>query len=102
MSEIWYNLTAVDGTNLLTFTQYINKELMLNYLGILFLIMVWCIIFYNLSLNWQDTALNLTVPTFVVAVLSVPLFILDLIPAYVPFVCWGFFAIAIVIMLLQR
>jgi hypothetical protein len=102
MSEMWYNLTAVDGTNLLTFTQYVNKELMLNLLGILFLIMIWAVIFYNLSLNNQDTALNLTIPTFVVAVLSVPLFILDLVPNYVPFVSWGFFAIAIVIMLLQR
>jgi hypothetical protein len=102
--EYWYNLTAIDGSNLLTFTQSINRDLMQNALGILFLIMIWAIVYINLMINspQENNAANLSITTFIIAVISVPLFILDLVPNYMPYFCWGMFALFVSVWVLHK
>ena len=98
----WYNLTSIDATNLLTLTQSVNREFMQNDMGILFLIILFFISFISFSLYSDDPKVNLTASFSIVAVLSIPLRILDLLPDFIPFLCWGLFALSLVILLIKK
>lgn len=98
----WYNLTGIDATNLLTFTQGINSEFMQNDLGNLILIIIFFITFISFSLYSDDVKINLTAASSIIAILSIPLRLLSLIPDFTPFLCWGLFALNLVIFLLSK
>ena len=97
----WYNLT-IDATNLLTFTQGINSEFMQNDLGNLFLIIIFFVSFISFSLYKDSPIINLTASSSIVAVLSIPLRLLSLTPDFTPFLCWGIFALNLVILFLSK
>lgn len=98
----WYNLTAVDATNILTFAQSINESFMFNQLGNLLLVVIFFISFISLNLYYNDPKFNLAVASFVVAVFSVMFFIFNFVPGATPFICWGIYALALVGLLLSR
>jgi hypothetical protein len=93
----WYNVTNIDFTNILTFTQGVNHTLMRDMFGTLLLIVLWVIAFINLNSMWQhDIKVTSMVATFFIALLSLFLFPISLIPLVVPFICWGLFAANII------
>ncbi len=98
----WYNLTAVDATNALTFTQDINTGFMQNDLGNLILIVIFFVSFISFSYYQDDTKLNLTAASSIIAILSIPLRLLSLTPDFTPFLCWGIFALNLVIFFLSK
>lgn len=99
----WYNLTGVDATNILTFTQGINSQFMQNDLGNIILIMIFFISFIGFSLyNDNEPIQNLTASSSIVAVLSIPLSLLSLVPEFTPFLCWGIFALNLTILILSK
>ncbi len=99
---MWYNLTSINATNVLTFTQGINQTFMFNWLGTLILVVLFFISFISMNYYWQDTQLNFTISCFFVGVISFFLVILKLTYNYIPFLFWGLFAIGIMTMLLSR
>lgn len=98
----WYNLTSIDATNVLTFTQGINTEFMQNDLGNLFLIVIFVISFISFSLYNDNPKVNLTAASSIIAVLSIPLRLLSLTPDFTPFLCWGIFALNLTILFLSK
>ena len=98
----WYNLTAIDAHNIVTLTQTINTEFMQNDLGNLILLMIFFITHISFSLFIDDPKVNLTAAASIVAILSIPMRLLSLTPDFTPFLCWGFFALNIVILMLSK
>lgn len=98
----WYNLTAVDATNMLTFTQDINTGFMQNDLGDIMLIIIFFITYISFSLYSDNTKVNMTAAASIIAVLSIPMRLLSLVPDFTPFLCWGLFALNLVILFLSK
>jgi len=93
----WYNVTAVNASNVLTFTQSINNIFMFNQLGNLFLIAIWFISFMTFNFFNNNPKLNMMYASFPVAFFSIILSLVDLVPDFTPYLCWGIFAISIMI-----
>jgi len=98
----WYNLTSIDATNFLTFTQGINSEFMQNDLGNLILIIIFFVSFISFSYYNDDSKVNLAASSSIIAVLSIPLRLLSLVPDFTPFLCWGIFALNLVVLLISK
>ena len=101
MVDAWYNLTAIDFTDPVTFIHSINSQLMFNMFGNLILLMIFAVIIINLLYNRQNNVMSFTIASFVVAILSVVFFIMDIVPNETPFICWGIFAIGLAVSVIQ-
>ena len=99
---MWYNLTSINATNVLTFTQGVNKVFMFDWLGTLILIVLFFISFISMNHFWHDTQLNFTISIFFIAILSFFFVILELTFNYIPFMLFGLFTLGIVSLFLAK
>lgn len=99
---MWYNLTSINATTMLSFTQGINETLMFDWFGTLILMVLWFVSFISMNYFWDDTKINFTASSFFVAIISMIFVILNLTFNYIPFVIWGFFVVGIISTLLSR
>lgn len=98
----WYNITAVDATNMLTLTQSVNDLFMNEQLGNILLIVIFAISYLSFTLYNDDPKMNITISLFAVALFSVLFRLLSLVPDFTPFLCWGLFALSISAWFLTR
>ena len=98
----WYNLTAVNATNILSLMQSENVLFMNNQLGNLLLIAIFFISFISFMMFNNNPKLNFMFSSGIVAVLSVILRILTLTPDFTPYFCWAVFAVSASIVAFSR
>lgn len=99
----WYNLTSIDGSNVLTLVQSINaSDMGRGHIGIVMLIVVFIVAFYSFQLFIERTKVNITASFFAVAILSIGFRLINLVNDAVPFVSWGLFALSLAVLILTR
>ncbi len=98
----WYNVTGIDASNMLAFTQSVNTNLMQNNLGNFFLIVIFFISYIGFSYHEDNPRFNLAAASTIIAVLSIPLRLISLVPDFTPFLCWGILALNLTIFVLSK
>lgn len=98
----WYNMTIIDGSDALTFTQGINQHFMFGQLGIILLVVITIISFRSISERFNyPSELVFTISMFLISTLSFIMYLIELVPQYVPFIPFGLFAIGLIISILS-
>ena len=98
----WYNLTAVNATNLVSFTQSINNIFMFGHLGNILLITLFVICYFSFTLFNNNPKYNLMFASFIIAIFSIFFRLLSLVPDATPFMAWAMFAIFGAIALMHK
>lgn len=98
----WYNLTAINATDVLALMQSENEIFLYHQMGHLLLIAIFFISFISFMIFNNNPKLNLMYSSGIIAVLSVILRILDLTPDFTPYFCWAIFALTTAIVTLNK
>jgi len=80
---MWYNITALNGDNVLTFVVSTSDLFVKSSLGILILVVLFFVSFLNLNYYWNDTKMNLVISFFVVGLLGSFFSVISLVPIYI-------------------
>lgn len=100
--DFWYNITAINASNILTTTQTLNDQFMFSQLGNLLLIAIFAISFIS-AMNFNNNPkLNFMFCSFAVAIFSIVFDIFSLVSDYVPFLCWSIFAVSLAIAVFSK
>lgn len=99
----WYNLTSINATNPLSMAQSLNVQGWMNgQIGNLILMAVFFISFISFMHFNNNPKLNMMSSCFAIAILSVILRLLSLVPDFTPFFCWGLFAVSGMIVIFTK
>jgi hypothetical protein len=91
-----YNMSYVgNSTDLLTLTQRVNETLMLDMLGVLFLMAVFCVAFIAFYQSTLQSGKAFLASSFICAMLSILLMAVSLLPAWAVFLAWTSTAIGL-------
>lgn len=94
----WYNMTSINATNPLAMAQSLNTaDWMAGHIGNLILMVIFFVSFISFNHFNNNPKLNMMFSSFAIAVLSVILRLLSLVPDFTPYFCWGLFGLAIMI-----
>lgn len=99
----WYNLTAINATNPLAMAQSLNVDGWMNgQIGNLILMTLFFISFISFMHFNNNPKLNIMFSSFAIAIISVILRLLSLVPDFTPFFCWGLFAVSSMIVIFTK
>lgn len=97
----WYNLTAINASGVLPLTKSV-RNLYFEPLGEVILLIVFFVSFISFSYFNSNPKLNFMFSSFAIAIFSLFLSILGLVQDFTPYFCWGFFALTIAIVALNK
>lgn len=99
---MWYNLTAVNASNVLVLTQSVDNLFMYHQLGNLILMVLFFISFLSMLYFNNNPKINIVASSFLVAIMSIAFNILGLAHSSTVFVCWGIFAVSLAVLVFTK
>lgn len=100
LEGMWYNLTDINSSSVLGFTQGVNTVLVNGMLGIILIIMLFFISFLSMNYYWRDKWFNLNSSLLFVAILSMLFVPLELVPYFLPLLLFTLFVFSLIAMML--
>ena len=94
---MWYNITNVNMSGIVPMVQTTNSVFLFHMFGNVILLVVFFVCFRSFTFFNNNPRTNIMYSMLIMAVLSILLNLLSLVPTATVFICWLAFAVATVV-----